>query len=114
MPPTLGDNIDLGLLKMHKRSVGSEKQIVSRLTGRLAVRAQWPEWLRTGLACPGPCSGPTLPVLTLLCLLLECKRYLGLGCARRSRRAALVGTREVAQGLLVYTIPAKGRGSSFS
>lgn len=114
MPSTLGDNIDLGLLKMHKRSVGSEKQIVSMLTGRLAVRAQWPKGLGRGVACPGSCSGPTLPVPTLPCLLLEYKRYPGLGCARRSRRATLVGTREAAQGLLVCTTPAKGRGSSFS
>ena len=42
LPSTLGDNIDLGLLKMHTRSAGWEKQIVSMLTGRLAVRAQWP------------------------------------------------------------------------
>lgn len=46
MPSTLGDNVDLGLLKMHKRSAGSEKQIVSMLTGRLAVRTQWPGWHR--------------------------------------------------------------------
>lgn len=42
MPPTLGDNIDLGLLKMHKRPEESERQISLALTGSSALGREAP------------------------------------------------------------------------